>query len=217
LFNDSQFFFIEKKASLSDKDVELLTRFVYENSETFHPERKKEFLLGRLCASRAYEQLIGSELISLPVNPDRSPHWPPQILGSISHNQFLVGAVVSNSKNLIGVGIDFEVVGRVRPELIRYITNSQDLTGHHSLTQEELLTIIFSAKESLYKALFPLVKKFFGFEAAALREIDCEKGEFTIDLINQISEEFGPEKRYQFKGRFLISTLNCLTVLEILK
>ncbi len=128
-----------------------------------------------------------------------------------------MGAVVSDSKNLIGVGIDFEVVGRARPELTRYITNSQDLMVHQSLNQEELLTIIFSAKESLYKALYPIVKKFFGFESAALREIDCGKGEFTIDLITQISEDFGPEKRFQFKGRFLISSQNCLTVLEILR
>lgn len=97
---------------------------------------------------------------------------------SISHNQFWVGSAVSKSKSLLGVGIDFEVIGRAKLELSRYIRSSEDLKTHQFLNENELLTLIFSAKESLYKALYPTAKCFFGFETAAINEIDVSNGTF---------------------------------------
>lgn len=158
---------------------------------------------------------FGTELLSIPISLNRSPDWPQEVIGSISHNQYWVGAAVSKSESLLGIGIDFEVMGRTKLELARYIRSSEDLKTHHSLNDNELLTLIFSAKESLYKALYPTAKCFFGFETAAVREIDISNGTFKIDLISKISSSLGPSGRFHFEGRFKVIGKSCLTVLEI--
>jgi 4'-phosphopantetheinyl transferase EntD len=147
---------------------------------------------------------------------DRAPVWPPGVIGSISHNQLLAGAAVAKSTSLIGIGIDLEVMGRVKGELARFIRTPEDLKTHNSYNESELLTIIFSAKESLYKALYPIVKCFFGFEAAAVREVDHLNCTFKIDLLKNLSDSLGPSGRFQFEGHFKIIEKNCLTVLEII-
>ena len=63
--------------------------------------------------------------------------------------------------------------------------------------------------------IFPIIKKFFGFQAAALREVDTDNGSFVIELLTDLSENFGPASRHVFHGRFAVSEETCLTVLEI--
>ena len=218
LFLQSSFFCLPKDKVQSASLLDLQNRLQNHDIDNFHPSRKKEFLLGRVCASKAYELYFGSELLTLPTAADRSPVWPKEVIGSITHNQNWVGAAVSSSQKLLGIGIDLEVIGRAKLELSRYIRSSKDLLTHQSLNSNELLTLIFSAKESLYKALYPHVKCFFGFEAAAVTNIDMAKGIFQIVLVKDISPLYGPSGpngRFQFEGRFIIVEGNCLTVLEI--
>ena len=221
LFNHSSFFCLEKDQELALPLAEMQSRLIVQNITNYHPNRQKEFLLGRVCASKAHELYFGSELLELPMDLDRSPVWPSGVVGSISHNQFWIGAAVAQSQNLLGIGIDLEIMGRVKLELSRYIRSAEDLKTHEVLNANEILTIIFSAKESLYKALYPTVKSFFGFETAALKEIDLVNGTFKIELISKISSHIGPalgpSGRFKFEGRFKIIGKNCLTVIEILK
>ena len=117
---------------------------------------------------------------------------------------------------MLGLGIDLEGMGRAKTELTRYITSDKDLKAHNDFSQEELLTLIFSAKESLYKALYPSVKKFFGFEAAAVKKIDSQNKEFTIELLTHLSDVFTPGQRSLFTGRYEHDHQTCLTAIEIL-
>lgn len=216
LFSKSSFFAINKEEGLDIELQNYQAKIQYDPKvDGFHPNRKNEFLQGRLCASKAHELCTGRELLSLSVNQDRSPAWPSDVVGSISHNQYWVGAAVANHKDLVGVGIDFEVIGRTKLELAKQIRSEGDIKKHPKLSDEELLTIIFSCKESLYKALYPSVKKFFGFEDAALREIDLVSGAFTIDLLTQLSLKFGINSHQSFNGRLALDNRNCLTVLEV--
>jgi enterobactin synthetase component D len=215
LFTASSFFCLKKDEDAGAPLDSLLSRLDDRATDHFHPNRKKEFLFGRLCASKAHELHFGTELLSLPISLNKAPQWPKDVIGSISHNQFWVGAAVSKSESLLGVGIDFEVMGRAKLELGRYIRNAKDLQTHQDLKENELLTLIFSAKESLYKALYPTAKCFFGFEAAAVLDIDTFSGTFKIALISEISPSLGPSGRCQFQGRFKIIGTSCLTVLEI--
>lgn len=216
LFSKSSFFAINKGEDLDNNLKNYQSKIQYDQKvESYHPNRKNEFILGRVCASKAYELCTGRELLSLPVNTDRSPAWPIDVVGSISHNQYWVGAAVANHDDLIGVGIDFEVMGRTKLELAKQIRSPGDILKHAELSDEELLTVIFSCKESLYKALYPSVKKFFGFEDAAVREIDLVNGTFTIELLTQLSLKFGINSHKSFQGRLALNNRNCLTVLEV--
>lgn len=216
LFTKSSFFAINKEEGLDAEIQHYQSKIQYDPKvDGYHPNRKNEYLLGRVCASKAYDLCMGTELLNLPTNPDRSPAWPSDVVGSISHNQYWVGAAVARQADLIGVGIDFEVMGRTKLELARQIRSSEDILKHTELSDEDLLTIIFSCKESLYKALYPSVKKFFGFEDAALRKLDLTNGTFTIDLLTQLSLKFGISSHQSFNGRLALDNGNCLTVLEI--
>ena len=216
LFSKSSFFAINKEEDLDIEIKNYQSKILYDQKvDGYHPNRKDEFLLGRVCASKAYELCTGRKLLSLPVNPDRSPEWPSDVVGTISHNQYGVGAAVAKSTDMIGIGMDFEVLGRTKIELAKQIRTPQDLKKHPKLSDEELLTIIFSCKESLYKALYTNVKKFFGFEDAALRELDLTNGLFTIDLLTQLSLKFGINSHQSFTGRIAMDNRNCLTLLEI--
>lgn len=217
LFTKSSFFAINKEEELDSSLSQIKSKIIYPPAvDGFHPNRKNEFLLGRVCAYKAYEELTGKELLSLPTHKDRSPDWPSDVVGTISHNQHWVGAAIAHANDLIGVGMDFELMGRTRLELAKQIRSVRDIKTHPSLTDEELLTVIFSCKESLYKALYPNVKKFFGFEDAALLEIDLDNGTFTIELLTELSLNFGPKSHKSFGGRIALGNKNCLTVLEVL-
>ena len=216
LFTKSSFYFINKEEELAPEIKKSLLKVIYDKAvDNYHENRKADFLLGRLAASMAHEQCFGEELLSIPVNKDRSPEWPLNAVGSISHSQHWVGAAVAKKSDLIGVGIDFEVKERAKLKLSSHIRSKNDLLSHPKLSESELLTLIFSSKESLYKALHPTVKIFFGFHDAALVEINPDKGTFTLELLTKLSEEFGPENRHLFEGRFATDLHSCVTVVEI--
>lgn len=212
LFEKSQFACVDKT-----QDVSMyLSEAHFKNPlESAHPERQKEFILGRVCASKAFYEITKEELLELVSNPDRSPAWPSSVVGSISHNKQWVGAAVAKADELIGLGIDFETIGRAKPEISSHIKTDRDLKNHPDLSEEELLTLIFSSKESLYKALYPIIKKFFGFQDAAVKEINVKRGSFVIVLLTDLSDSFGPTTRHEFHGRFAVYAETCLTVLEI--
>ncbi|QDK40843.1 4-phosphopantetheinyl transferase [Bacteriovorax stolpii] len=216
LFLRSSFFALKKEEDLDTSLKIEHSKLQYDSAVNgFHPKRKDEFLLGRLCAAKAFYECTKQPLYDLKNNPDRSPAWPSGVVGTISHNEFWVGAAVAKDTDLLGVGMDFEVMGRTKLELAKQIRSGGDLLSHPQLSDEELLTLIFSAKESLYKALYPQVKKFFGFEDASVTKIDLDNGTFVINLISDLNLNFGPKSRFSFEGRFTVDNKTCLTVLEL--
>ena len=183
--------------------------------ENYHINRKEEFFMGRICASEAHRMLLGTELYSIPRSPNRAPIWPNSVVGSISHNKYWVGAAIAKKEDLLGLGIDIEVMGKTKISLSSQIRSEKDLLTHTHFSDEELLTLIFSAKESLFKALNPVVNIFFGFETAAIKEIDYRNGLFTIELLKDLSLDFGPQKISIFNGKFAYHKESILTVIEI--
>lgn len=216
LFSKSHFFFINKEEKLSPELVDIKSRLVYNPSlDKVHASRRDDFLIGRVCASKAHQLCFTEELLSLPVGESKAPIWPAGAVGSISHSRYMAGAAVAKKEDLLGVGIDFESRERIKEETARIILTARDIKSASGLSEQDLLTLIFSAKESLYKALYPEVKVFFGFNSAAITAINLDSGSFTIELIREISAEFGPTNRALFGGRFIFDDKNILTVIEI--
>ena len=147
-------------------------------------------------------------------NTDRSPAWPKGIVGSISHSNMWAGAAIAPSTLLRGVGIDFETVGRVDKEVAAIIANPYDLMACPNLTQSEFWTLLVSAKESLFKSLFPIHQKFFYFDAAFLSDIDYKNGTFQISLTPNYSE-LAVNGVGVFFGKFKFHQNQCLSVIEI--
>ncbi len=139
------------------------------------PKRRVEYLAGRICAKQALAKIAITEF-EIDSNEDRAPIWPEGVLGSISHTQGVAMAMVTDSLDVRGVGIDIETImpndqeQRLKPQILHPLEDEafKALSEHISCP----LTVIFSAKESIYKALYPSVKRFFGFDAAKLLSFD---------------------------------------------
>lgn len=169
-------------------------------------KRQAEFLAGRVCAREALRRLNGSEVVPA-VGADRAPQWPAGISGSITHGKNWAAAIVATSSDWRGLGLDvenllsFDRATRLQEEILtpaelrRASLLDPDQLGH-------LVTLTFSLKESLFKALYPLTLKRFYFEHAELLEWTAE-GTARLRLLTDLSEEWqsGSEVEGQF-GQF---------------
>lgn len=124
-------------------------------SARFAPVRRREFMAGRELARQALTEL-GIAPCPIPRMADRSPRWPDGVRGSITHVKDWVAVAVSADSRLRAVGIDLEGVGAFD------VAN----TGQILASREESAldpTVLFSLKESVFKAVNPLCGEFLDF------------------------------------------------------
>jgi 4'-phosphopantetheinyl transferase EntD len=128
------------------------------------PARHREFAAGRAAARQAM-QAIGCPQIAVPIGADRAPVWPDGLRGSISHCATACIAVVGPAP--IALGIDLEPDAPLDTNLIPHICMLPErdwLALQPPRVRGVLARIIFSAKEAVFKAQYPLTGTVFGFE-----------------------------------------------------
>ncbi|MEQ5870025.1 4'-phosphopantetheinyl transferase superfamily protein [Sagittula sp. NFXS13] len=127
-------------------------------------KRQAEFLAGRVLAKRAMT-LLGSSGAPPTRGALGEPLFAKGVRGSISHSQGRVGVWVTRRPCDLGLDIEHLAAG-ARGDAIRQVA----LTEAERAMQlsDAAVTTAFSAKEALYKALFPTVGRRFGFDAAEL-------------------------------------------------
>ncbi|MNG57158.1 4'-phosphopantetheinyl transferase Npt [compost metagenome] len=151
------------------------------------PKRKAEYFAGRLAARRAL-QFLGCKTLDLPIGDHRLPQWPLGYRGSISHTRALAVSAVCQHDHYQAVGIDTETVFTVEQctKLTSAIVSDAEwndvIRGGCELAQTQLVTLIFSAKEALYKALYPHTLSFQDFSAAKLTWVCDKSAQFQIEL-----------------------------------
>ena len=172
----------------------------YEDAEAavLHPRtvaaRRRSFRLGRAAAHAALAT-IGQDEGPILAMDDRRPIWPEGVSGSISHTDDLGVALVAPADRTDGVGLDIEV-RRYAPELDTQVPRAEErrwLAGTPATGRDDLLLALFSAKESIYKAFYPRIQTFFGFEAASLVP---RPGGFTARLVVDLDCEYPPERTF---------------------
>ncbi len=143
------------------------------------PNRRSEFTGGRVAARKAMWSL-GVHPAPIPMAENRSPVWPNGLTGSITHADEICMAVVANSDQYIGVGIDLESDVPMDFDLVAEICTEDDLQGVAPADQPLLPKRIFSAKEAVYKAHFALSGILYGYQAMT---VDLKQGcaRFTED------------------------------------
>ncbi len=139
--------------------------------------RQAEFLAGRLCARHALHGLNGVPDSPATLEGRRAPQWPLGCVGSITHSDGWAGALVAKQRAYLGVGVDVERL--LDPaEALRLgkdILTAGEWQRLHQLSPSCVglaVTLTFSLKESLFKALYPLVEQDFYFEHAELAAWD---------------------------------------------
>ena len=153
--------------------------------------RRDAFVAGRTAAHAALAEL-NHDVPAILVGSMRQPLWPAGVAASLSHAGDFAVAVAAPLEHAAGVGIDIELV-RPAPELWDQVTLPAErrwLQGmDDDVERDRMLVALFSAKEAIYKAFFPRVGTYFGFEAAAL---DPAPSGFTASLVDGIDESYPP-------------------------
>ncbi|MGB3763604.1 MAG: 4'-phosphopantetheinyl transferase superfamily protein [Ornithinimicrobium sp.] len=116
--------------------------------------RAAEFRAGRACAHAALRGLGVSGAVTR--RPDRSPHWPPGTIGSISHCAHLAVAAASTDRGLLGLGVDVEEELHISADLDPLLFTSQERRLVRTAQHFPLAAILVSAKESAFKAWYPI-------------------------------------------------------------
>lgn len=166
-------------------------------------KRQAEFLAGRLCARAALQQLDQLDCVPA-IGEDRAPVWPGHIGGSITHSTGHAAAIVGHKAQWRGLGMDLEnLLTLERAErLAGEILTTDELQRMAALSREQialLVTLTFSVKESLFKALYPIVQKRFYFEHAEVLEWSAA-GYVRLRLLTDLSAQWchGTELEAQF-------------------
>lgn len=157
-------------------------------------KRQGEFLAGRLCAAQALGQ--NGQCASLPTRDSDTglPVWPDGWCGSITHSHGLAAAIAGPTTQWSGLGLDIErlISPKRALRLCDAILTPDEQHWLHDLSEDEAarrLTLIFSAKESLYKAINPLTRTYFGFQDARITEY-AQDGWLTLQLLRDLSDTY---------------------------
>lgn len=131
-------------------------------------KRQRDFLAGRFCAMRALQSAGLVPIQEIGIAESGLPRWPDGWTGSISHSKGIAVAAVANKTLCCALGIDVEerIDQHIANEISSQISSPEELLLLDTFELPTALTIIFSAKESLYKALYPFANRFFDFSAA---------------------------------------------------
>lgn len=133
------------------------------------PARREAFVHGRTCA-RAALNLLGVPNPVIPVGADREPVWPAGIVGSISHCGPVAAAAVARSEDVGGLGIDLETDEPLDRQTLPLICRASERDALvHAKDELHRAKLIFSAKESIYKCLWPIVRHFVDFQDVGIR------------------------------------------------
>lgn len=146
-------------------------------------KRQGEFLAGRLAARLALRPYgLGDEIVA--IGQDRAPRWPVGMEGSISHSRLLgLGmALCAVRPGRAGLGLDLEAwldmsqAHQLWPGILDKEEWGRLASGAAAadLSLAEGLTLVFSAKESLFKALYPRVGRYFDFLDASWSAMEAQ-------------------------------------------
>ncbi len=125
------------------------------------PRRRAEFRAGRASARAALSRLGVRTPEPILMANDRKPMWPAGYIGSISHCQDFCIAAVAPASALYGLGIDVEPRKPLPNDVQDLILIASDYIDSALITAlGELVCsrLIFSAKESIYKCMNPVLR-----------------------------------------------------------
>lgn len=155
-------------------------------------QRQEQFRLGRAAAACALEQAGLSPAPPVLRGTRGEPLWPKSLVGSISHSFDMAVCALARSSDYLGIGIDLQSLQENRnisPNILKRITTEQESKWAASAEQNwlERALLIFSAKEAIFKALYPLLLREIGFKQAQLtwsQDLQAFEAKMDLDLSN---------------------------------
>jgi 4'-phosphopantetheinyl transferase EntD len=189
---------------VEETDAELLETDLFPEEEEAVGQavekRRHEFVTGRACARRALERL-GIGPVPIGSGERGQPLWPAGIVGSITHCRGYRACAVAPKEELASLGIDAEVHEPLPDGILESIASPKErLQVANGSTGACLDRVMFSAKEAVYKAWFPLTQMWLGFEDV---DMSIDDGTFRARLLVQ-GPIVGEERLTDFRGRWRV-------------
>ena len=178
--------------------------------------RRREFATARNCARTALAKL-GVPPAPVLRGERGEPRWPSGIVGSITHCAGYRAAAVAHARDAATIGVDAEndeplpegvldiVAVPIEQQRLRHLAAAAPGTCWDRL--------LFSAKESVYKAWFPLTGRWLGFHDADVT-IDAAGGTFDVRLLAPAADDGGIPLS-GFAGRWLAEGGLILTAVTV--
>jgi 4'-phosphopantetheinyl transferase EntD len=111
----------------------------------------------RIAARRLLAKL-GITGWALPKGQGGAPVWPPDIVGSMSHDSRVAVAAIARRCNFTALGIDIEPAEALPSDLLDLVATPQERAAIGEDPYQGRL--LFAAKEAVYKAVYPLDRIF---------------------------------------------------------
>ena len=130
-------------------------------------KRRYDLRRGRMAARQAVTQLLGPGHYPITRGDRGQPIFPLNVRGSISHCAGVAVAVVCDALRSNVLGVDLELLADRKLDIVPTIATNTErrwLSEH----PEFPIAILFSAKESVYKAVAPIVGRYVGFQEVEL-------------------------------------------------
>ncbi len=156
--------------------------------------RRRTWVGGRAAMREALARL-GLEAVAVPTDDRGAPVLPGGVVGSITHKEGLAAALVApGSRARIGVDLELEVA-RTLDIAPRILTPGElaEIAPLDANDRAREVLLRFSAKEAVYKALDPFVRRYVGFGEVAVSPradgtalvvpgLRAQEGPFAIDV-----------------------------------
>jgi len=153
-------------------------------------KRQKEFAMGRYLSRKAFKE-AGIPSVPILMGKWREPLWPGEVVGSIAHTNNTYAAAVAEQAVCRSLGVDIEKADRkIGDSAFELLCPSEELSVLETANLESGVARIalFSAKESFYKLLYPLVQKRFFFDGARLVQATADR--FVLELTRGLGAGF---------------------------
>ncbi|WP_314621563.1 4'-phosphopantetheinyl transferase family protein [Streptomyces stackebrandtii] len=146
---------------LSPREAALVARAAH--------KRRAEFTTVRACA---HDALTALGVAPAPLLPDErgAPGWPPGVVGSMTHCAGYRAAAVAHAHRITALGIDAEPDSPLPEGVLGEIARPEEVTALAALPSDGPAwdRLLFSAKESVYKAWYPVTRRWLDFHEASL-------------------------------------------------
>jgi 4'-phosphopantetheinyl transferase EntD len=172
-------------------------------------KRRREFTLGRTCARRALS-ILGHPPVAIPVADHRQPAWPAGIVGSITHCPAYCAAAIARAAEVAAIGIDAEVDAPLPPGVSDVVLTDGERSRVAALGGgANWDRVLFSAKESVFKAWFPVSGRWLDFGDAEV-VFDARLSSFSARVAIP-DRSIGP----LFHGRYAVASGVVLTAVVV--
>jgi 4'-phosphopantetheinyl transferase EntD len=179
-------------------------------------KRRREFTTARACARAALAR-IGMPPVPIVPGARGAPQWPSGVVGSITHCDGYRACAVARDRDIVTIGLDAEPHGRLPDGVLEAVTSKAERIRLAEITEARPDVywdrILFCAKESVYKAWFPLTHRWLGFSDAAV-DFGAVNRSFSARLL-VAGPVVNGQALTEFEGRWQVSDGLIVTAIVI--